>query len=388
MNLAILRALLFCISPEGFWGLPALCWGEPGTGKTSMMKAIARMVGLHYYRLSPAERGEGAFGVVPVPGADGLLHYPAPAWTQQLVNGGTLFLDEIGCAPPALQAPLLGCVQLRTIGDHTFNNRVRVIGAANEAIDAAGGWDLSPALHNRFGHFDFEGLSAQDWSTSLLSGFNTVSDGGAAHSAERIEADVLAAWPAEDALSRGMVSGFITRRPDFLHKRPARGSTASKAWPSRRSNDYARAAFTSARIQGLSEIDTDTLVSAFVGRAWIGEYRAWARMLDLPAPIDVVDRKVKFIHDPRRLDRTLAVLSACAALVVPVQTDPGKQKQRKDRADAVWELIGAVIKDAPDVTVPAGRAMIDAKLVGTITATNTLARLHPVLAAAGLTAQV
>lgn len=386
MNLSILRALLFCLSPEGFWGLPGILWAEPGVGKTAMIKAVGRMLGLYVHRISPAEKGEGFFGVVPVPGTDGLLHYPAPAWTHKMINGGILFVDEMTTAAPALQAPLLGLVQLRTIGDFRFGPRTRVLGAANEAADAAGGWDLADALRNRLGHFDFEGLNPQDWSSALLSSFN-VADTHAAINAEQLEAKVLAAWPAEDALSRGMVSGFITRRPDLLHKRPVRGATG-KAWASRRSVEYACVALTSARIHGLSETDTDTMVAAFVGRAWVGEYRAWARMQDLPVPTDVVDRKVKFVHDPRRLDRTLAILGACAALVVPAQTDPGKQKQRKDRADAVWDIIGAVIKDAPDVTIPAGRALIDAKLVGTKSATDTLARLHPVLSAAGLTAQV
>lgn len=386
MNLAILRALLFAITPENFWGLPALCWGEPGSGKTAMMKAASRIFGLYHYRISPAERGEGQFGVVPVPGADGLLHYPAPVWTQLLANGGTLFVDEISTCPPALQAPLLGLVQLRVIGEHQFPRRVRVIGAANETSDAAGGWDLAPALCNRFGHFDFEGLSLQDWASAVLSNFNTA-DTTAAVNAEQLEAQVLAAWPAEDALSRGMVSGFITRRPDLLHKRPARGQN-QKAWPSRRSVEYACVALTSARIHSLSETDTDTLVAAFVGRPWVSEYRAWARLADLPAPADITDRKVKFVHDPRRLDRTLAVLGACAALVIPVQTDPTKAKQRRDRADVVWTIVGDVLKDAADITIPAGRALIDAKLLGTDAAKNTLARLYPVLVAAGLTAQV
>lgn len=144
MNQKILHALFFCPNPEGWWGLAALLHGEPGTGKTSNIRAVSKSSGLYSYRISPGERGEGQFGCVPVPAADGLLDYPAPRWAGLLEHGGILFVDEINTAPPALQAALLGLVQLRTLGSFIFNRRVRVIGAANSTADAAGGWDLPP----------------------------------------------------------------------------------------------------------------------------------------------------------------------------------------------------------------------------------------------------
>ncbi len=103
MNSKILHAALFCLAPEGFWGLPLIIWGDPGTGKTSFLKDSAKRTSMAYERLSPAERGEGQFGVVPVPHTDGFLHYPAPAWAQRFDNGGVLFLDEIntGASGPA-----------------------------------------------------------------------------------------------------------------------------------------------------------------------------------------------------------------------------------------------------------------------------------------------
>src|SRR3990167_2013961 len=101
MNIAaflrILHAAFFCRGPNGRLGLPILLWGDPGSGKTHNVARAVRRTTLPYYRLSPGERGEGQFGVVPVPGADGFLHYPAPDWASQLDdrNGGVIFLDEI-----------------------------------------------------------------------------------------------------------------------------------------------------------------------------------------------------------------------------------------------------------------------------------------------------
>ena len=145
MNSKIFHAAVFCPNPEGTLGLPFLLWGPPGSGKTSFVKAVERNYNMAYERLSPAERGEGQFGVCPVPMPDGTLHYPPPDWSKKFDGrAGLIFLDEINLAMPAIQAPLLGLVQLRTLGSHTFGPRTRIIAAANEVQDAAGGLGPRP----------------------------------------------------------------------------------------------------------------------------------------------------------------------------------------------------------------------------------------------------
>lgn len=360
MNNRILHALLFTPSPEGFWGLPAIGWGLPGVGKTKNIWAAAVRANLPFERLSPAERGEGQFGVVPVPGADGFLNYPAPEWVKkfQTAGGGVIFLDEANTAPPALQAPLLGLVQLRTLGAYVFPKRTRILAAANETADAAGGWDMAPALSNRFGHFDFEGLSPTDWVVGLIGGFANMDDAPAVD-AETEEARVMKEWPVAIAMARGTVAGFIQRRPDMLHLQPNRASnTASRAWPSRRSVEYATYALASARVHGLSEIDTDTFVAAFVGQAWMQEFATYRVNLDLPDPAELLDGRVTFAHSSRRLDRTMAVLSSIVSLVAPEKAD-----KREARGNVAWTIVGSVSKDAADVAIPAATALRRAQLV-------------------------
>lgn len=384
MNQRILHAALFMPSPEGGWGLPILGKGKPGTGKTKTVASAARRYGMPYERLSPAERGEGQFGVVPVPGADGFLKYPAPDWVEKFtkVGRGLLFVDEINTAPPALQAPLLGLVQLGTIGSFTMPQGVRIIAAQNDVADAAGGWDLAPALANRFGHFDFEGMDPEDWSTGLLAGFAGVEERPLDPAAE--EARVLELWPNAIARARGLVASFITKRPELLHKQPNKASDKnSRAWPSHRTVEYATYALASSYVHNLTEIDTDTFLAGFVGLGWVQEFATWRANMDLPEPADVLDGKVTFKHDHRRLDRSMAVLSACAALV-----SPEKAKDRDARANKLWGLIGEVAKDAADVAIPAARALRYAQppLVGTKypTATQVLSKVWPTLQAAGL----
>lgn len=387
MNSRILHAAMFCPTPEGFFGLPILLWGPPGIGKTGMIRAFARSTGLPHERLSPAERGEGQFGVVPVPREDGMLHYPPPDWAKKFERGGILFVDEINTAAPALQAPLLGLVQLRTIGSHTLGSRTRCIGAANETVHAAGGWDLAPALANRFGHFEFDGLDTSSWVEGLLGGFGTGADAGTPDPVVE-EERVLTAWPSVDAKARGLIGGFIYRRPELLRQQPKNADAkASRAWASPRSVEYAAVALASAAAHGLNEIDTDELLSGFVGQAWVAEFRTWQNNADLPDPADVLDGKVTFKHEERRLDRSLAMLSACSALVIPE-----KAAKRGPRAAVCWQLIGSVIKDAADVAIPAARALVANRVTQLVvgekawnsSGKETLHRLLPILSASGL----
>jgi MoxR-like ATPase len=387
MNSKILHAALFCVSPEGHWGLPVFLWSSPGVGKTHFVRDIAARSGLAYERLSPGERGEGQFGVVPVPGADDLLHYPAPDWSAKFTNGGILFIDELNTAPPALQAPLLGLVQLRTLGSHVFPKRTRVVAAANETMQAAGGWDLAPALANRFGHFDFDGLDNNSWGIALMGNFaNMEGDAGPMVNAEAEEHRVAEAWPGAIATAASIVASFIRRKPGMLHMQPKTGDDkASKAWPSRRSWHYATTALASAKVHGLNEIDTDTFLAGFVGIGAVQELATHRTHLDLPEPADLLDGKVTWKHDSRRLDRTIAVLGACAGLVAPE-----KAEKRKDRGNRCWELIGSVL-NGPDSTadcaIPAARVMLAAKMTTKDFEKTWIPlgdRLRPILVQAGI----
>jgi len=372
----IVKAAFFTLSPEGFWGLPLLLWGEPGTGKTHLIKAICRRWGLAVERLSPGERGEGQFGVVPVPGADGFLHYPAPAWAGKFSEGGVIFVDELNTSSPALQASLLGLIQLRTIGSHTFGAHVRTIGAANETSDGAGAWDLAPAINNRFGHLKVEGLEAHDWITGYLGGWGAAEDDVQDATAE--ENRVLAAWASAEAVAKGQIAGFISRRPDLLHKRPAEGAPDSRAWPSRRSVDYAGAVLASSKIHNLTETETYDFLGGFVGQAWVGEFHRWRVDADLPDPADVLDGRVKFEHSAARPDRTIAVLASCAALVAPKTA-----QNRQARADVAWQIVAQVADTAIDLAAPAARALC-AALLFTPASTKVLVRFQGLFKAAGV----
>jgi hypothetical protein len=291
-----------------------------------------------------------------------------------------VLLDELSCAPPALQAPLLGLVLDRQIGSYQLGPRVRVMGAANPPEQAAAGWDLAPPLANRFIHLQWAALSADRWADGLASEWREEPRGATSIEAE--EARVLAEWPRAWASATATIGGFLRRRPELLSKMPPAGDpAASGAWPSPRSWEAAARLYAAASIHSLSDEARDTLIAGAVGQAACIELLVWARDLDLPDPAALLDGAINWTHDPRRLDRTVAVLSACAALL----SQSGAAKAPSSRQERLWALVGSVLADAPDASVPAVRQLVRARLTAHKSARPVLARLQPVLAAAGIT---
>lgn len=387
MKTNIVKAALFTPAGKGRMGLPLLLWGEPGTVKTSIIEEVCARYALPCECLSPGERGEGAFGVVPVPigkGADTVLRYPRPDWTEKFDNGagGVVFVDEMTTAPPALQAPLLGLLLARRIGGFQLGPRVRVIGAANPPEYAAGGFDLASAVANRIGHIEWTAPTIEEHAAYMLRG-----DAGekveATLDAETEEARVEKLWPDAWAKARGLEVAFLSRRSNLKNACPkANDPKASRGWPSDRSWENATRAFASAEVHRLTESEREEFAAGFVGEGAASEFFAFATDQDLADPARVLDGKDKFTHSASRIDRTAALLSGCAALVTPA----GATK-RKERTEAMWGLVSDLVssKSDLDVMVPPVQALVEAKLhAGGGTATKVLATLQPLLKAGGV----
>lgn len=381
-----INKLLHCIifTPMGTlagtenWGLPVLFIADPGVGKSAITDAFCRKVGFGeaFEALAPGERGDGAFGAIPVPNKKGdSISYPRPDWTYKFDGkGGIIFLDELTTAPPAVQPALLGLALAKRIGGHQLDGSVRIIAACNPPETAAGGWDLSPPLANRFGHFDWPMPSVEDWTSYMLGEVDD--EVGAELNPEEEEERVLASWAGPWARARGLVTGFLRARPNLIHQCPKEDDPqASAAWPSHRTWEFATRAMASGIVHGLDESEIDGLMSSFVGAGPITEFVTYRNQADLPQPEEVLDGKVKWKHDPRRLDRTYAVLNSCTAFV----TTQGIQK-REDRARALWVLLGDVVDDAVDLCWSPARALMKARLTKFKEAGSVMDRLFPVTA--------
>jgi MoxR-like ATPase len=345
----------------GRWGLPGMFVAGPGTAKSSIIQQVAAAAGMPCETLSPGERGEGAFGAIPVP-VDGVITYPLPEWALQFVRikdgavdpdgeAGLVFIDEANTGGPHIEPALLGLTLDGRIGGSQLPNRVRRLGAMNEAADAAGGWDLSPALCNRFGWYKWQAPTEVEWSSYWL---GNGADALPTMNAEDEEKRVLAAWPNAWAEAVGSVSAFIQRsESDVLNGTPQPGE---RAFPTRRSVANAMHALASAKVHGLSPDDTSTLVKGFVGEAWWLAYNAFIENMSVPNAADVLDGVTPWKHDPMKLDVTFVLLAKAAALVV------GEREKRVQtaRGQALWTILADVTAAAKDVGFDAAWALAGA----------------------------
>ena len=238
MKIDIVRAALFTPSVGGFWGLPIVLEGPPGIGKTSAVESLAKRFRFHCETLSPGERGEGAFGVIPVPTAAGTLSYPPPDWATALDDGGVVFVDELNLAGPSLQPYLLGLVLARRLGGHLFNKRTRTLAAMNPIDMAGGGHELAPALQNRLGFIQWEPPTVEQHASYMAGAFaNETTETEDA----RVEEDrVMAEWPEAWSYAVAVETAFLYAHPQWKNQPPGEGSLSSGvAWPSDRTWDMA-----------------------------------------------------------------------------------------------------------------------------------------------------
>jgi MoxR-like ATPase len=387
MSNTLVKAALFTPGLNGRWGLPVLLWGDPGVGKTSQIKQIAKECGLHPEVIIASIRTPEDFLGLPVPekhtSGKTVVRYVEPAWARaaaEAKEGAVVVIDEATTCAPAVQAALLRVVNEGVVGDFQLPPNVRFVLAANPVEVAAGGFDLAPPLANRFGHISFDNPDCEKWTDWLLTDGGDEDHSASAGTANSMEQKVLKAWPSALAKAKGNVSSFLKKKADLLMKMPdGDDPNASKAWPSPRSWEMATRAIASCEVHGLGEVESDQMIAAFVGTGVAGEFLAHQLNNDLPDPAELLDGKITWKHNPRRPDRTQSVLDSCQALVTPKNS-----QNRKERAKKCWEIIADTADDAADVVVRPARNLARSGLSGGECARESLAKLAPVMKAAGL----
>ncbi|WP_461365285.1 AAA family ATPase [Candidatus Darwinibacter acetoxidans] len=342
-------------------GVPILAWGPPGVGKTAVITALAESLALPLEVVLASIREPADFSGLPVIREDG-VKMEAPAWARRLAREGKgiLFLDEISTAPPAVQAALLRVVLDRVVGDLELPPGVAVVAAANPPEQAAGGWDLSPPLANRFCHLTWT-LDSGAWIDGMIQGWP----------APRFEA-LPEGWEKGIPASRSLVAAFIRHRPHLLLQVPGSEDQAGKAWPSPRSWEMA------ARLLAASSDDdvAAILVSGCVGDGAAMEFLTWRRDLDLPDPEAVLREPEKFTI-PKRGDQAFAILTAVVTAAVGNLT--------RDRWLAAWTVLArAADQGAKDIAAAAAKALAQARKPNLPLPQKELAGFIPLLEMGGL----
>lgn len=346
-------------------GTPVLAWGPPGVGKTATITAVADALDLPLEVVLASIREPSDFSGLPVIREDG-VRMEAPAWARHLAQSGkgVLFLDEISTAPPAVQAALLRVVLDRVVGDLPLPPGVAVVAAANPPEQAAGGWDLSAPLANRFCHLSWS-LDTQAWIDGMIQGWQTPS-------VPRLPEG----WQGFIPASRALVAAFIRHQPHLLLQVPQSEEQAGKAWPSPRSWDMAARLLAASDAAQAGDDVVASLVAGCVGEGAGMEFLAWRKALDLPDPEEVLRNPEKF-RVPDRGDQAFAVLTAVVSAAVGNLT--------KDRWLAAWAVLArAAEQGAKDIAAASAKALAAARKPGLPLPQKELREFIPLLQKGGL----
>ena len=344
-------------------GVPVLLWGSPGTGKTSVVRALGESLGWPVEVVIGSIREPTDFAGLPVV-VDGGVHIAPPAWAARLAGAetGLLFLDELTTAPPAVQAAMLRVVLERVVGDVPLPAGVRLVAAANPPEEAADGWELAPPLANRLVHLDWP-VDATAVASGLALGFPSPTP-------------LLTQTPStvHRLSARAVVAAFLQVRPTLVLQIPKVAALASRGWPSPRSWEAVAVLLAACEASMASEDARTALVMGAVGEGAALEFLSWVANADLPDPEEVLADPDAFVL-PERSDRAFAALTAVASVAV----------SKGDAATwtAAWKVLAKAADAAPDVSALVARTLASARPDGAELPAEILT-LAPVLRAAGL----
>lgn len=190
-------------------GRTPFIWGDPGIGKSDIMRAVAAGLKLELVdaRLSIYDPTDlKGFPVVKGTGKTQAMHFVPPA-ILPTKGKGILFLDELPAAPPAVQAAAYQLILDKKLGEYTLPEGWAIVAAGNHARNGGVHYSLAPALANRFVHIEME-CSAEEWD----------------------------AWAAQNGIT-DITRAFIRFRPALIHDMEARKT--GMAFPSPRSWAFA-----------------------------------------------------------------------------------------------------------------------------------------------------
>ena len=362
------------------WGHRILKWGPPGGGKTSADRDFAARNGMHFLVIDSTV-GEGALGAVPTPDMNKsvLRFMPADFMVEAFPNNepGTLLCDDATTFPPSLQGSLLGLFLDKRIGFNFLSPRTRVVMAANEAIDAPGGWDLAPSVANRPCHIQWPDPTVDEWCSWLLTGGRRKVEQTVKPLVEEKRVLKIRAACMQQAASE--MAGFSMAQRHMHRVQPsANDPQASKAWVSPRTKYFATLALASSYAHDLNAETTDVFVGGYVGNTFAEKFSTWRSEQDLPNAREFLEGFETFEHDQYRIDRTAAMVASCLALLGAAE---GKDQRRL--VGSFYSFLDTVADDAldtvADVIIDSMHAM--SLVRGIPEAKTILKRLRPVLEA-------
>ena len=144
---------------------PVMIWGAPGLGKSTIVKSVAKELGIEFrdIRLAQIESVD-LRGLPSVDKESGTMKWNLPEFfPRDTKSKGILFLDEISACPKDVAVAAYQLVLDRKIGDfYEVPKGWYIVAAGNRTSDKAVAMTMPSALANRFLHLDVE-ADAEEW---------------------------------------------------------------------------------------------------------------------------------------------------------------------------------------------------------------------------------
>ena len=183
---------------------PLMVWGAPGLGKSSILRSVARELGIGFIDVRLAQREPVDIRGLPVPDGNCVKWLVSSDWPRDPASRGIILFDEITAADRSLQVAAYEFILDRRLGDlYSVPDGWYICAAGNRTEDRAVALTMSSALANRFLHVEME---------------------------EDVEGWI--AWARRNDIHPS-VTGFIRFRPGLLFNQD--GENLERGWPTPRS---------------------------------------------------------------------------------------------------------------------------------------------------------
>ena len=146
---------------------PVMVWGAPGVGKTTIVKSLAKEMGLGFVDVRLAQMESIDIRGLPLPDKEKhcVQWLPSSIFPTDNSKGGIIFLDELSAAPKDVQVASYELILDRQLGGgdiYKVPSKWIIVAAGNRSCDRAVSTTMSSALANRMMHLEIE-ANSQDW---------------------------------------------------------------------------------------------------------------------------------------------------------------------------------------------------------------------------------